>query len=91
MSQSTVWIFCGEKATFPSGVFHSKIEAESWIQHNKLTGTLTEYPVGISAYDWAIKTGWFIPTKPEHTEPQFIQRFSSAHQNHDHYEDGQNG
>ena len=88
MSQPTVWVFCGAKAAFPAGIFHSKIEAESWIQRNRLTGTLTEYPVGVGVYDWAIQNGLFNPTKPEHSEPQFIQRFSSASQHHAHYEDG---
>jgi len=89
MRQSTVCVFCGVSATFPSGVFHSKDEAESWVRRNGLTGTLTEYPVGVGVYDWAIQQGFFKPKKPEHSQPQFIQSFSSASQNHEHYEDGQ--
>lgn len=88
MSSETIWIFSGVKANFPSGVFRSKEEAESWIQRYRLSGTLTEYPVGVGIYDWAIENRFFNPRKPEHFEPHFIQRFSCASQNHDHYTDG---
>lgn len=86
--RQTVWIFCGRESTFPSGVFDSKHAAEAWIHLNQLSGTLTEYPVGLGVYDWAVEEGHFKPTKPEHSQPKFIQRFSSALQNHHHYENG---
>lgn len=89
MNHLTVWVFCGSRATFPSGVFPSKESADSWIRKNLLTGTLTEYPVGVGVYDWAVQGGLFNPKKPEHSLPQFIQSFSSASQKHFHYENGE--
>jgi hypothetical protein len=84
-----VWVFCGTKATSPSGVFQTKEEAESWIRANRLSGTLTLYPVGIGAYNWAVQEGLFKPKKAEHSLPSFIQSFTSASQEHYHYEDGE--
>jgi hypothetical protein len=84
-----VWIFNGEGCAFPAGVFTSKEDAETWIKANKLTGCLTKYPVGISLYDWAIAEGYWAPKDERHREPQFIQRFSSAHLEHNHYEAGE--
>jgi hypothetical protein len=49
-----VYVFNGSKASFPSGVFADRDSAIAWISENKLSGTLTEYPVGIGVYDWAI-------------------------------------
>jgi hypothetical protein len=89
MTPSTVWVFCGPKAAFPSGVFWSKDQAQAWIVANRLSGTLTEYPVGVGTYDWAVGEGLFRPSKPEHRQPAFIQTFSCAAQAHEHYEDGQ--
>lgn len=89
MSEKTiVWVFCGDIGRFPSAVFLSKDVAESWIRLHSLTGTLTAYPVDISVYDWAIANGFFTPKKDEHTRASFIQNFSSASQEHYHYEDG---
>ena len=88
MNSSKDWVFCGTKAAFPSAVFQTKEDAESWIQVNRLNGTLTQYPVGISVYDWAVQEGLFKPKKEEHSLPSFIQSFSSASQEHYHYEDG---
>lgn len=88
MNTSTVWVFCGVQSPLPSGIFSTQEEANAWIQTRLLSGTLTEYPVGISAYDWAVKKGYFSPQKPAHTQPQFIQSFSSATQKHFHYENG---
>lgn len=84
--QMKVWVFCGPKSAFPSGVFHSQDEAEAWIAKHRLTGTLTEYPVGIGVYEWAIEGGHFTPRKPEHFAAKFIQGFSSASQTHHHYD-----
>ncbi|WP_140637474.1 DUF7710 domain-containing protein [Methylibium rhizosphaerae] len=89
MKRATVWVFSGTRATFPSGVFQTKEEAESWIRENRLSGTLTQYPVGIGTYDWAVQEGFFKPKKPEHSLPSFIQSFSSASQDHYHYENGE--
>jgi len=89
MSMHTVWIFCGSKASFPSGVFGQKEAAASWIAKHKLSGVLTEYPVGTGAFDWAVANQFFTPKKPEHNEAKFIQSFTSARQAHEHYEAGE--
>jgi hypothetical protein len=84
----TVWVFNGAGGHFPSGVF-SRVElAEAWIRQNRLTGTLTRYPVDLGAYDWAVSKGYFTASKPEQAVPEFIGRFSAANQEHYHYEDG---
>ena len=84
-----VWVFNGEGGTFPSGIFASKEAAEAWIKANKLSGCLTKYPVGVSVYDWALAEGYWTPTQEHQREPQFIQRFNSAHLEHYHYDAGE--
>jgi len=84
----TIWIFNGPKANFPSGVFSTRDSAEEWIKKHSLSGTLTRYPVDISVYDWAISKTYFKPSKDKQTSADFIARFSSASQEHYHYENG---
>jgi len=84
-----VWVFHGAGGRLTSGVFASRLQAEEFIELYRLTGTLTKYPVGVSAYDWAIQEKLFEPKKPEHYEAGFIQRFTTASQEHYHYEEGQ--
>ena len=62
--------------------------AESWIQKNRLTGTLTLYPVDVGAYEWAIDNGLFRPNKAHESTSEFIGGFSDARMEHYHYEDG---
>ena len=83
-----VWVFNGVGAKFPSAVFSSFDEACLWIGINMLSGVLTEYPVDISVYDWAITNGKFKPKKQEHETPKFIASFSSASQKHVRFENG---
>ena len=85
-SPQSVWVFNGARANFPSGVFTSRENAEAWIRDHNLEGTLTLYPLDQSAYDHAIVNGWFNPTTPQQKLPEFIQRFTSASQEHYHYE-----
>lgn len=80
------WVFHGAGGHFTSGVFASQAQAEAFINRYRLTGTLTKYPVGVSAYDWAIQESLFTPKKPEHYEAGFIQRFTTASQEHYHYD-----
>jgi hypothetical protein len=84
----TVWVFNGAKSHFPSAVFTTRDAAELWILNNKLTGTLTQYPVDIPVYDWATQLGYFKPEREDQRSPDFIGRFSAAQQEHYHYEDG---
>lgn len=84
----SIWIFNGATSRFASAVFENVEEAEKWIAKYKVTGVLTNYPINISVYDWAIQKGYFTPKKEEHISSEFIGKFSSASQDHFHYEDG---
>jgi hypothetical protein len=81
-----VWVFHGAGGRFTSGVFASQAQAEAFIERYRLAGTLTKYPVGISAYDWALQEKLFEPKQPQHYEAGFIQRFTTACQEHYHYD-----
>ena len=80
-----VWIFNGERSMFPSAVFSTRAKAEAWIAENRLSGTLTNYPVDESAYDWACRNGRFDPARE--MSPRQIATFSPA-MPHEHYTDG---
>jgi hypothetical protein len=86
-----VWVFCGSNGHLPSGVFTERVAAERWIESHSLSGLLTAYPLDSGVYEWAIDRGVFRPTRPHHTAPDFIQRFTSASLEHFHYEDGEPG
>ena len=92
---TTIWIFVGHhgerNAAFPSGAFSTFDHADKWIKDNKLSGTLTQYPVDIGVHDWAVANGFFKPKRSDQNSPEFIQRFTTASQQHYHYEDGHNG
>jgi hypothetical protein len=81
-----VWVFNGNRNHFPSAVFTERLLAEEWIQKNQLEGTLTAYPLNVSVYDWLIEEGYFTPKKEEQKSPDSIANFSSAHQEHYHFE-----
>ena len=83
-----VWIFSGAGSRFSSGVFTSLEAGKSWIESHRLSGVLTQYPLNVGVYDWAVASGWFRPEKPEHTSPDFIAKFTSASQEHFHFENG---
>ena len=85
-----VYIFHGKGARFSGAVFSDQSAAEEWIFTNKLTGMLTVYPMNQSAYDWAIENKYFTPKKDNHKSSSFIAGFTSASQEHYHYEDGKN-
>jgi hypothetical protein len=84
-----VWIFSGGNSRFGSGVFSNRENAEKWIAKYQLSGVLTLYPVDEGVYDWAIRNKFFAPKKESETAAEFIQKFSSASQEHYHYENGQ--
>jgi hypothetical protein len=86
---SFVWVFNGDKARFPSGVFTNQQLAEEWIEQNQLTGTLTAYPVNLGIYGWALEKGYFTPKRDDQKTASFIGNFSSASQPHEHYENGE--
>ena len=82
----SVWVFNGEGAAFPSAVFSTFEKSDAWIASMELSGTLTEYPIDISVFDWVIREGFFKP-KREFSADE-IGRFSSAYQNHEHFTRG---
>jgi len=77
----------GYHPTFPGGVFSSLDVAEQWIKRHALSGTVTLYRVDVAAYDWAIASGHFKPSKPRHETSEFIGQFSGGDV-HYHYEAG---
>lgn len=81
---STVFVFNAINHQFPSAVFSSKELAVAWIDRHGLSGTVTEMPVDVSAYDHAIQNNLFTPKKPKEFEPDFMARFSSRLW-HDHF------
>ncbi|MEJ1164413.1 hypothetical protein V9K97_11960 [Variovorax sp. CCNWLW186] len=85
---NSVWVFNGAGGRFPSAIFEEKSEAEEWIRKHRLTGVLTKYPVGTSVYQWALETDNFKIKNERDQSPEFIQKFSSAAQEHMHYENG---
>jgi hypothetical protein len=87
--ENAVWVFVGVGAAFPSGVFSTCSRAAEWISKNTLSGTLTAYPVDEGVFDWAIRLGLVTGTARTRTgESEFIGKFSSAQQEHFHYEHG---
>ena len=88
-----VWVFNGANQRFAGGIFENIKTAEQWIASNKLTGTLTKYPLNTGTLDWAIKND-LVNMKPEkleekRTDPDFIGGFTSASMVHFHYENGE--
>lgn len=87
-SLERVWVFVGQHARFPSGVFRSFYDAEGWIAQHKLSGFLTEYPVGTGVLDWALEHGRFTPKADKVIDADYVSKFTSAYQAHHQYEDG---
>lgn len=87
-TMNIVWIFNGPKSAFPSGAFTQRETAELWIQQHGLSGVLTAYPLNVGVFDWAVNLGHFSPKRGDQRNAEFIQRFSSATQEHYHYEHG---
>lgn len=85
---NSVWVFNGSRNNFPSAVFSSREKAEFWIAEHRLSGCLTKYPLDASVYDWVIEQGYWTPSRPYQYEAKFVQSFSSAYLEHDHYEEG---
>lgn len=85
---SSVWVFSGEGSRFSSGVFTDEAKAIEWIEKHKLSGVLTRYPVNVGVYEWAISHNLFEPKREHESSSEFIQRFTSASQEHYHFEEG---
>ena len=69
--------------------FLSLALAEDWIRKHQLSGVLTNYPVDVGVFEWAIANGMFTPKDERQKSAEFVGRFSSASQEHWHYEDGE--
>jgi len=80
-----IWIFSGQGSWSPTAVFETYEEADRWIRENKLIGYLSEYPIGISVYDWAIELGFHKPKYANQMSAEHIQTFGSAFLRHHHY------
>jgi hypothetical protein len=97
-SGAVVWVFNGDgpSIAFPAGVFSKREIAETWIRANKLSGTLTAYPLDQGVFDWAKEKGylsdWTLDTGPapgvNEGAPRVVGRFSTGHQPHFHFSDG---
>jgi hypothetical protein len=85
---SSVWVFVAEGATLPSGVFRDKKSAQAWIEKHSLSGVLTEYPLDVGIFDWAISNGFFKTKHASQETPSFIGRFTSAYLRHSHFDKG---
>jgi hypothetical protein len=88
MNQETVWIFHGERAQFASAVFTSEADALSWASTHRVSGIVTEYPVGDGCYDLAVARGSFTPSKPHHGTPEHVAAFSPGWTRHIHLMNG---
>jgi hypothetical protein len=84
----SVFVFSGLKNTHPAAVFTEVELARKWIKEHGLWGTLTEYPIDVPAYDWAIGKGRFKPAGDHERSGDFIGNFSHMSQKHYHFEDG---
>jgi hypothetical protein len=83
-----VWVFSGEGG-LPGGVISSRELAEQWIRARRVTGTLTVYPLDEGCIDWALREKLVAGRALERSaDPAFAGSFTSATQEHFHYEDG---
>jgi hypothetical protein len=87
-SEQTVWIFHGDGAKFASGVFATEAEALEWAEKHRVSGIVTEYPLGDGCYDVAVRLGAFTPSKPHHGRPEHVAAFSPGWTRHVHLIDG---
>ncbi len=85
---ATVWVINASNSQFPGGIFSNMDSALAAISKWQLTGTLTEYPLDELVYDHAIKMEWFEPKTPKHCSPAWVGGFTSARQQHYHFENG---
>lgn len=89
-SEEWVWVFNGARASFPAGVFHSREEGEEAVRRNRLTGTITAYPVGWISFEWAKEHGFYSePISGRLPTSETIQKYVSERQDHFHYENGE--
>ncbi|HYF50566.1 MAG TPA: hypothetical protein VEJ63_14235 [Planctomycetota bacterium] len=83
-----VWVFMGEKGQYPMGVWSSLPLAHRYIHDQALTGSLTAYELDLPAYEAAINSGQFKPSKDQHRSHKFRQTFSNRYQEHYNFREG---
>ncbi len=86
MTAKKIWVFQGNGADAPGGIFSSRQKAEDWINNTGVEGILFHYPVDVSVYDFLVDAGALKITKEYQTKPRFIQKFSPGYLEHYHYE-----
>src|SRR6266849_10802351 len=90
----TLWVFTTSAEAqvpdmfLPVAVFDTLQRGTQWAADKAASGTLTEYPINVSAYDWAIANGYFKPRRADQRAAHFIETFSDASQAHCHFEKG---
>jgi len=85
-----IWIFTGSGGQFAGGVFSTLALANDWIRRGQLSGVLTAYPVDEGCFDWAIRVGVVTGSARERgSDPHFVGAFTSASQDHFHFENGE--
>ncbi|MEP2653418.1 MAG: hypothetical protein ABJH06_15660 [Paraglaciecola sp.] len=88
----SVWVFNKNNANFSGGVFNELVLAEIWIKDNLLSGIFTKYPLNQGVFDWAVENNMHSIKQEKLAEkrkqPNFIGGFTSASQEHYHYENG---
>jgi hypothetical protein len=88
MNVHTVWVFNGEDCALPAGVFRTRAAAEEWVRRHGLSGTLSEFPLDVGAYDHALSNGLWRPKKPIEVTPEFVANFCPRLE-HEHWQDGE--
>ncbi|MCY0969092.1 DUF7710 domain-containing protein [Chryseobacterium wangxinyae] len=88
MKEKQVFVFNGEESNFPSGIFTTLEKAKVYIEKYSLSGILTQFPIDIGIYDWAIQKDFFSVKNEYQKEPRFIERFSCASIEHFHFKNG---
>ncbi len=85
-----VWVFCSSKVRFPGGVFSTLELAETWIKENHLSGLLTAHPVDEGCFDWAMRMNLITGrARDRKDDPNFVGSFTTASQEHFHYDSGE--
>lgn len=92
-NHGTVWVFHGDGGRFAGGVFATEAVAIEWIGSNRLSGVLTEYPLDVGVFEWALSEG-LVNLRADklalkRDDPRFIGCFTSASQRHIHFESGE--
>jgi hypothetical protein len=87
--ENAVWLFHGDEGRFAGGVFSTREAAEAWIELRNLSGVLTAYPLDQGCFEWAMSKNLVTGKARERVgDPAFVGSFTTAAQEHFHYEDG---